>query len=304
VILALIAAAGAGPWVHDPGRFYARAGYDRFQATQSFDEQGERAPNDDERFLQRLDGVFSKGTYTGQTLSAYAELGIAPHLEVFGSLPYALAQNRWTWAQGDEPDVVQDNAGFGDALGGLRAGLTKGPYAASLSASVRGPLYDNAPELLGTETGNTDFTDDKVPLGQGTIDVDALAAGGVSLPFPGWASLETGVRLRDRGYATGLPGAVQVGWKPAGRIATWANASWLWTFGGGDQPDFHYDDYGKGPTIIDGQRWLKAGVGGMFDVWHHLALEVGAGDVVLGRNTAAGWSVGAGVSYRTPWEAP
>ncbi len=301
ILAATLSTALAGPWVKEQGGLYTRIGYDYYRASGAFDAEGQRADMSDERFLSHLGGVFESGTFSSHTASLYAEVGIGFHLEVFGSLPVSYASNRWDFALGESEDIVQANAGFGDATAGLRVGGKVNSLAGSLSLAIRAPLYDNHPEVLNQETGNTDFYDDKVPLGQGTIDVDLAAAGGSGWNLNGvngWASLEQTVRFRNRDYATAFPGMAQVGVKPVEPLALMLNVLWQLTADNGEQPDFYFDDYGKGPTIIDRQHYLKVGVQAMFDVREGLALEAGAGATVLGARTAAGWNAGLGVSYR------
>ena len=296
-----VGAALGGPWVKDQGGLYSRVGYDYYRATSAFDAEGQRAPMADERFLSHLGGVFDAGTFSSHTASLYAEVGLGWHLEAFGSIPVSRAANRWEFAQGESEDIVQSNLGAGDVMGGLRVGGTVEGYAGSLSAAVRAPLYDNHPDVLNQETGNTDFYDDKVPLGQGTIDVDLIAAGGTGWSLKGingWASLEQTVRLRNRDYATAFPGMAQVGVKPLDPLAVMLNLMWQVTADNGEQPDFYFDAYGKGPTIIDRQHYLKVALQGMYDVREGLALEAGGGATLLGARTAAGWFAGLGVSYR------
>ena len=206
---------------------------------------------------------------------------------------------KWTFAQGQAPPIQQKNAGFGDAMVGLRGGYTGGAFAGSLGTSVTLPLYNNDPEVLNMGTGNSDFYDDIVPLGQGTIDVHIDLALGVSLhPVPMWLALNSGVRVRNRQYATVLPGAFQVGYKPVEEVALMLNTEWSAALKNGEQPKFYFDEYGKGPTIIDGQSSVKLGLAGMVDVWKTLAVEASVSAPVVGQRTAAGIGVGVGVSYR------
>ncbi len=299
--LAVTGTAMAGPWVKERGHLYTRVGYDHYRASQAFDAEGQRAPMSDERFLSHLGGVFDSGTFASHTASFYGDVGLGWHLEAFGSIPVSRVSNTWSFAQGDSADIVQTNAGFGDVVGGLRVGGTWQGWAGSLGVSVRAPLYDNHPDVLNQESGNTDFYDDKVPMGQGTTDVDLTAAGGSGWSLGsvnGWASLEQSVRFRDRDYATAFPGMLQVGVKPIEPLAVMANAFWQLTANNGEQPDFYFDQYGKGPSIIDRQHYLKLGLAAMFDVREGLALEAAAGLTALGARTAAGWNIGCGVSYR------
>jgi hypothetical protein len=301
LLLSLAPSAQAGPWIKDQGSFYARVGYDYYRASTAFDSQGQRASMADERFLSHLGGVFDHGTFSSHTSSFYGEVGLGWHLEAFGSIPVSRISNQWSFAKGEAEDILQTNAGFGDVTAGLRLGGNIESFVGSIGAAIRAPLYDNNPELLNQEAGNTDFYDDKVPLGQGTIDVDIIAAGGSGWSLKelsGWASFEQTVRIRNRDYATAFPGMAQLGVKPLDPLAVMLNVMWQLTANNGEQPDFYFDDYGKGPTIIDRQHYLKTSLAAMFDVREGLALEASIGATLLGTRTAAGWNAGLGVSFQ------
>jgi hypothetical protein len=297
ILLVSVHDAKAGPWLHQPGSLYARLGYSGFFSTQAFDEKGSLASMSDSRYMGHLGQLFQSGLYAGHALTAYLEVGVLPYLELFGSVPVVFAQTDW---QGPGFAIKQSNSGGGELELGARTGLSfLSRFASSLSVSVKLPLYDNAPEKLNTQPGNSDFYDDRVALGEGTIDVNLALAGGVSwYPLPLWTTLELGARIRNRDFATGFPGSLQFGYKPIERLALMLNANWLLTADNGTQPNFYLDDYGKGPTVIDGQSYLKLSFSLMFDIWRKLALEASVGRVVAGRRTAAGTMVGAGLSYR------
>ena len=183
---------------------------------------------------------------------------------------------------------------------GARGGYQLGLVALSLSLQVRLPLYNNEPEVLLTEAGNSDFFDDKPVLGQGTIDVAAILAAGMPTAklFPGWVSAEFGSQFRDRGYSTQLLGLVEVGVQPLPSLAVIFRADGVAALNDGDAPRFYYDEFGKGPTVIDGQRWLTLGLSAIVDVLEGLAVEAGVSQIVWGQRIAAGTSVNLGFSYR------
>ena len=108
VLLSLFTNSGAvaGPWVHEPGKLYARVGYGLFTAGSAFDDNFKRAPMADDRFLSHMGGVFSKGRFTGHSVSTYAEVGVLPYVEVFGSLPVSFVGNKWTFAKGEAPPIL------------------------------------------------------------------------------------------------------------------------------------------------------------------------------------------------------
>jgi hypothetical protein len=147
-------------------------------------------------------------------------------------------------------------------------------------AIVRAPLYDNAPAALRMEAGDSDLTDDRVPLGQGTYEAEVT--GGVGRGFGhGWTLIEAGLRARNRHYSLVVPGRVQLGISGAG-VSTWLGADWAISLGNGDAPDFFRDRWGKGPLVIDNQRYVAGSIG--------VSVAVASGVTVLatGSRTLAG----------------
>jgi hypothetical protein len=149
-------------------------------------------------------------------------------------------------------------------------------------AGVRLPLYDNATGVLRMEPGNADFYDDRIPLGNGTIDVDLSVGGGTSWSW-GWALLEAGGRVRNRLYSAALPGRLQVGVRPVQPIAVWASADSQLSLGNGDAPDFYIDEWGKGPLVVDNQSFLGASVGFSVDATETVALFATGSRVITAR---------------------
>lgn len=260
--LALVAApASAGVWVRDPGSAWFQGSFSATTGARVFDAQGQLLPATDDVFMGSVAPLFETGRYTGLEGSVYTELGVIRGLEVVAALPVRRVAMRWQWREGTEPPVVHTNTGLGDTTLGARVGGTVGGVALSLYAGTRLPLYDNSPETLNLEAGNSDFYDNVVPLGQGTIDGEALVGVGTGIGvLDGWALLEAGGRVRDRGFSTALPGRLQVGIKPGG-VATWLGLDGVASLGDGDAPDHFVDPWGKGPLVPDHQSWLAANVG-------------------------------------------
>lgn len=311
LVLLLASQALAGIWVRAPGESYVQIAVSHSEASTSFDPSGARLDLAHRRFLgERLSSVFADGHFASTELGAYVEYGLIAHVEVFGSLPVRVASSRWQWALGDNPDVVLGNVGLGDAQLGLRSGTTVGPVALSIAAAGRAPLYNNAPDALNQGPGNSDFYDDRIPLGEGTIDLDLT--GGVGVSFgEGWAQVETGVRLRNRQYSTMLPGRAQLGLQPIRAFGLTLDGEWLVTLHDGAAPDFYIDRWGKSPTILDGQQHVKVG-GGVFvrplgrardEALRELGLGLRGATMPWGRRTAAATSLTLAVFWQgeMPW---
>lgn len=256
----LSSVAFAGVWVHDPGAGYVQLSAVHQESSRVFLDTGAVVPQADPALLGHLSPLFDEGRYATGELSLYGELGIVRGIELVGSLPVRTVSNRWSFAQGSYPDIVQENAGLGDLSAGARVGVVREGWALSGLATVRLPLYDNAPAVLHVEAGNSDFEDDRVPLGAGTTDVDLGAGVGRGLGR-GWALAEAGLRIRNRHFSTVLPARLQLGAKPVDRLAVWLGAdAWL-SLGDGSAPDAFRDRWGKGPVAIDNQSVLSASFG-------------------------------------------
>jgi hypothetical protein len=230
-------------------------------------------------------------------LVTYGEVGLGHGFELVGTVPLRIATNRWEFAQGQSPDIRHEHVGLGDAGLGARFGTVVRSSAVSVLAAVRLPLYDNAPEVLRTQAGNSDFYDDRVPLGNGTIDFDLSAGAGTSWAW-GWALVEAGGRIRNRQYSAALPGRLQVGVRPDPKVGVWLGAEGVQSLGNGEAPDFYVDPWDKGPTIVDNQSFVSATGGASFDATQRVGLYASASRVLAARSYPLLTSVAAGVIVR------
>ncbi|HHO54632.1 MAG TPA: hypothetical protein ENK18_28090 [Deltaproteobacteria bacterium] len=256
------ASAGAGTWVRAPGHGYVQLSLGHTRADHRLTESGQRLPMTDPAFVpSNFEDVFEDAGFSQVEAALYAELGLVPGLELFGSLPHRWVRSRWELALGSDR-IVQRHAGLGDAVVGGRWGRAVGPTVAALAAGVRLPLYDNAPEILGIEAGNADPYDDRPPLGPGTVDLDLSSAIGVS-GANAWGQLEAGVRLHDRQLGAQLPVRLQAGGRPVPWLAGFADLELLWAIADGQAPDSYLDAYGKGPLVLDRQSSVRPGLGAL-----------------------------------------
>ncbi len=259
LVVLLGATAWAGPWVRSPGHGYAQLGVGYARSGARFTEQGERLPLTDPTFVpDNFEQVFESGAFHQVEAQLYTEVGVLPSVEVFGALPVRHALARWDFARGSDVLRLRQVA-FGDALLGAKVGRAAGPVVAALSASVRVPLYDNDPEVLGIEPGNADIYDDRPPVGPGTVDTDLLAAVGTG-GGRGWAQLEAGIRLRNRQFGAQLPVRAQAGAR-LGPLAGFAEVELLLPLTDGAAPDAYLDAFNKGPLALDRQRHVRPAVG-------------------------------------------
>lgn len=305
VVVAAVAAAPAhaGVWIRDPGAAWFQGSFGASTSARTFDAHGALLPSTDPAYLGSVAPLFESGRYTGFEAGLYAELGVVRGFEVVASLPVRQASMRWRWATGYSEPIVQTNRGFGDTTLGARGGGQVGGVALSLYAGARLPLYDNAPEKLGMEAGNSDFYDNVVPLGQGTIEGEVLAGAGTGLGvLEGWALIEAGGRVRDRGFSAAIPGRLQVGLQPGG-VALWLSADGVASLGNGAAPDYFVDRWGKGPLIPDNQSWLAAGAGVLVPLGEDWSVLATGGHVVAARRYPSLAQATIGVAWHgSLWE--
>jgi hypothetical protein len=129
------------------------------------------------------------------------------------------------------------------------------------------------------EAGNSDFEDDRVPLGMGTLDAELGGGLGYGGRW-GWALAEVGIRARSQQFSAVVPARVQGGLKPVDRLAVWAGAGLQASLGNGRAPDFFRDRWGKGPIAIDDQSALVIDAGVGVDLGDGFGVTAGASRVV------------------------
>jgi hypothetical protein len=161
ISLLAMGAAWAGPWVHPPGTWYAKAGLSHFRGRPD---------------AQELE-------FHGMSAGVYAEVGLLPGLEGVLDLPYSWGHNRFSGSE-----LRYRAAGPGTA----RLGFTLTPPAWEAPASLR--VLARLP--LSGPSGRLPL--DPSP-GEQQLDLDALLALGGSPPVGqsrAWGLAELGLRYR------------------------------------------------------------------------------------------------------------
>jgi len=230
-------------------------------ANTTFDESGQALSSADDAFVGPVLGpLIDDQAYVGDELIGYAEYGVVDHVEVFGSLPLKYSRVNWNLATDLMSPVQHTSIGPGDLSGGVRAGIKEGGFAGSAALAVRLPLYDVRPQALNQGPGNADFFDDKVPQGEGTVDVElplGLGYGGGL----GWVQFEGAPRVRSGGYSIVTSGRFQAGIKPISQVAVFGAVDGRTFLPTGTREFVFRDEFDKGPTIIDRVKSLSAGGG-------------------------------------------
>ncbi|MEZ4235488.1 MAG: hypothetical protein R3F59_04860 [Myxococcota bacterium] len=291
---AVVGEASAGVWVRDAGDAYVQAGLSHAWADRMYLAGGRAVPQANPALLGQLAPLFDRAAFSTTDLSAYGELGLGHGLELSAAVPLRYAERRWSFAS-DWPDLRNHGVGLGDLAVGLRLGKVAGGWAGSGGLVARAPLYDNSPEALRVEAGNSDLADDRVPLGQGTYELEATAGGGRGFG-KGWALVEAGLRARNRHFSLVVPGRVQVGVKPVAPVAAWVGADWAVSLGNGEAPDVFRDRWGKGPLVVDDQRSLAVSLGGSVEVAEGISVLATGARTVAGSRYPVLTTLGLGVS--------
>lgn len=296
MIALLAGVAHAGVWVHRAGESYAQLVVGHAWSDRVLLDDGSAVPQTDPALVGDLSPLFDHAAYTATELSAYGEIGLGRGFELVGSLPLRSARNTWSLAKGAYPDIVQPNFGLGDLAFGARYGGQRGAWAGSAYLSGTAPLYSNRPEDLHSEAGNSDFEDDRTPLGQGTLNLDAGYGVGVGSAH-GWGLAEAGLRIRSQGYSEVVPLRLQGG-VHLGPVATWLGADAQLSLGNGSAPAFFRDRWGKGPISVNDQNVLTAELGAQADLWRGLGVTVGASRVVAGQRFPLLTAARAGLTWK------
>lgn len=277
----VVGAAHAGVWVRDEGQAYAQAAFVHAESGTMFLADGTPVAQTDPELLGELAPLFGDGRYASNDLSLYAEYGLGHGFELDASLPLRYVTNRWSLAQGTYPDIVQQNLGLGDLTVAARLGTVTSGWALSAAVVGRAPVYSNAPRTLRVQAGNSDFEDDRVPLGPGTFDLGLDGGIGWGSSHV-WALIEGGITARNRSFSAVVPGRVQLGVKPIDEVAIWLGADGSLSLGNGAAPDFFRDAWGKGPIAIDNQRFVTASAGALVEIKDGIGVIAGFTQVLAG----------------------
>jgi hypothetical protein len=194
LLLALALAVALGPrtaqaqaWISEPGSGYLQLGYRRIAGDAFYDASGES---------QAL-----PSTYTQQTLSAYAEVGVVPRwlqLSVQGELyrHNSLADQGATH-------------GLGDLRVGAWTGLLQGRHNLAFGVLVGLPTGDERPSAGPGADLIAEGIARSLPTGDGEVDVTptvayGLSFGGDSWPLEHYLSATLGYQVRSEGIEDGL----------------------------------------------------------------------------------------------------
>lgn len=263
--------AQAGPWTKSLGQAYVKLGESIFISGCFRDSQGQT--------------VCDQTSYAGFTTSAYFEVGIWDRLQVWGYLPYTVAQNKF--ADTGRKTLI---AGGGDAKLGLQytpVALPL-PYAARLELKL--PFYKVS-----------DVPDGFAAAGDGQLDLTFWLSAGASLQvIPLFFYAEVGYQLRteafigdqpvtlldgktvELSYNDGFTFYLSVGYKLFGKYIISVNSGGVIPYDAGD--------FTKGYVTVGPALYIP--------IWKGLAAEASFDPMVYtNSNASPGLGFSVGVSY-------
>jgi hypothetical protein len=265
--------AQAGPWTKNLGEFYLKLAEGFFIANSFVDASG---------------NLVSGARYLGATTSAYGEIGIYRGLQLQLHLPYTYSQNRFD-AGGSVRGAV--NVGGGDATFAVQATPISLPFPWAVRAEIKVPFYQ-----VGGVTGPNAAS--FPALGDGQLDFTFLLSAGLGLSVvPLYFFAEVGYRHRTEvfvgagngnRFADGIVINAQVGYTLFQRLLVAANLS-------GTIP------FDQSSSSLEGRAtkgYLMVGPSLYVPVYRGLALEASFDPIVWSRNSAAGFGLGFGLSYK------
>jgi hypothetical protein len=265
-LIALIAlmgsasAAFAGPWTKQSGEFYVKLGESVYSADA----------------FRNADGETIEGTeYLSATTFVYAEYGVLDGLHIQTYVPLLYARNRVF-------DESFTDFGLGDASIAVQVSPLKLPLPTSLRLDAKVPLYGEPP--FGPDAAY-------IPArGDGQVDLTAwLSAGAGTASYYFFA--DVGYQHRTSWTLSHeLPGSFSDGFVYHAQVGYWLFGRAVLAINSGGVLPFEQDEISKG--------YVTVGPSLFFPLTDLIALEADGYFTPYSRNSAAGWSLGLGLSFR------
>ncbi len=252
----------AGPWTKSTGEFYAKVG-EGFYSADAF---------------RTADGELISGTnYFSATTYLYAEYGLLDGLHLQTYIPFLAAQNKFS-------NQTFSDRGLGDASIALQASPLKLALPTAFRLEAKIPMYsgDRSPNTPGGVPGR----------GDAQVDITAwLSAGGGFSSIPLYLYADVGYQYRTQLTFSDTPrgpfsdGAVfiaQVGYNFFDRATLAVTSSGLLAL--------NEDNISK--------SYITVGPSLFVPITKLIAVEADAYITPYSRNSADGWNLGLGISFR------
>ncbi len=306
VLLCLPALAHAQAWTMQPGEAYFKITQGFANASERYDANGDVVPYD-----PNTDGT----PFRDRSRYLYGEVGLAPKLTLFGTLPY---KRLFIRDGGFAVPVERRAADLGSAVLGLRVGLEDAIGVLDERSALAANIGFTVP--LGYRRNYAPT------VGPGQVDAQLLLAYGRSLwPLPAYA--QTGVGYRHRtsvfgfsrvvdcpalqpddaeelcvadagsevGYSDELLFKLEAGYTLFGRLLLQGLVDVVWSV---DPPESVETALGVQPEAFPQQRYVRTGLGATFTVFGDTGLSVQAFTAPYARNALRAVEVFVGIETK------
>jgi len=287
------------------GRYYLKVAYADSSADTGYDSDGNSSGLASQAFLDQLTARFARnGEYNETAFRIYLEFGILKRLDLLFQLDWKEIETSFDLEiLGIEFPVEQKNSGAGDGMIGLKTQVLAAPIPMAVDVRYIFPNYPTSVEELNLETINS--LDDKVPLGNGTQDLQlGLSASTGSLIPHGFGDVRIAYVLSDlesRDFSDRFLWEVKAGGSYRG-FGGAAFLDGLQSMRNGSAPDKISQDNllfdpSKRVVILNDQAWTRVGAQAWYN-FHGLSLELTFSQVLSGQNIPEIRMVEIGISFQ------
>ncbi|HLG20879.1 MAG TPA: hypothetical protein VI895_13825 [Bdellovibrionota bacterium] len=288
----------AGAWTHEPNKFYVEASISYFQASESFDRDGNRRGVGllpDPQVPSSIFAGLIPSTYEQLDASLYAEYGLPADFEAVLFFPF------FRFSQQDSSVGEFDTTGIGDATVGMKYKWFERPWLVSaVMAEVGIPVGDE--EAMGHVAGQNS---QPIPLGDGEWDYAIRFFASRSFhPVPAYVSADFGYRFRTSSgvvdFGDDLPWSLDGGYTFefgegwfSGITPNLAFRGVIATKNTSTATLLNLSVSGNAPN----QEFVDIQPGLFVHVFKGLGWNNSFSYTLAGENTGAGWTVRSGLTY-------
>lgn len=296
----------AQAWTQEPGRAFVKLTQGFANASERYDAAGEVVP---------YDSTVSGGTpFRDRSLYLYGEVGLAPSLTLYGTLPYKRLAVR---DGGFDPEVEREASDLGSMVLGLRVGLEE-----AVGLDERSALAANVGFALPLG-----YRRNVAPaVGPGQVDLQALVAYGRSFwPRPAYAQAALGYRYRtavfdlsrvvdcpasqpddapevcvpmggaEIAYSDEVLGRLEAGYTLFDRLLVQGLVDVVWSV---ETPEEVETALGVQPEAFPAQRYVRTGLGATLTVFEGTGLSAQFFTAPYARNALRAVELFVGIETR------
>ncbi len=290
------------------GNYYFKIAQASTEADRGFDNNGNGAPLASDVFLDDFTAGFARdGEYREKAYRIYLEYGVTERIDLLFSLEYKdIKETFETVPKGVElpfqTRVTREADGLADGMVGFKYQLKDTAFPIATDVRFVFPNYSTSVSHLNLET--IDSTDDKVPLGDGTYNLEfGLGASVYPIPWT-FADARAAFVLSDidgREFSDKVRWELKAGGSykgPGGAVF----ADGAISLNNGDAPNtISQDSLTIDPknrvTVLNDQEFTRLGLQGWY-YFNGVSLEATLSKVINGRNTTKDTSFEIAISFQ------